>query len=524
MNLHTTTGAPKPPPRAPVLHPAYPAFYVQKPRDATIMRHFQAQNGCAMVNAGLACTWRVYPPPNALSQSDTRGGPTVPAMDVRTAQALVRFGLGRRGDEALPSDPDAWLSAQLHGPDPALIASAPSTLAGLTALREDRDRRRQIAADAAKANPTATGQPKEPPKQRLVYQADAAAELANALTTPAPFRERLVWFWTNHFTVSIRQGGCAALAGAFIEEAIRPHVTGRFTDLLLAVMRHPAMLLYLQNAESVGPNSPAGQRSHRGLNENLARECLELHTVSPAAGYSQADVTNFARILTGWSVDLRGDPPGFRFRPQAHEPGAFTLLGQSFPPGEEGGVAALTFLSGHPSTHRFLATKLVRQFVADQPPPDAVRRIEGVLRDTRGDLGAAAAALITLDAAWQPATKLRTPQDLVVATLRAIDPPTDALPNLVGTLGALGQPVWNAPAPNGWSDQAADWSGPEAMMRRIDWSYAVAGRFGQADAAAIADANLGPLLRPATLDAVRHAGSRRDALTLLLASPEFQRR
>jgi uncharacterized protein (DUF1800 family) len=186
--------------------------------------------------------------------------------------------------------------------------------------------------------------------------------------------------------------------------------------MLVAVMRHPAMLRYLNNAGSVGPDSPAGKGGKRGLNENLARECLELHTVSPAAGYTQADVTSFAKILTGWSIDLRASPPGFRFRPFAHEPGTHVVMGQSFPEGEEGGLAALHFRAGHPATHRFLAGKLVRHFVADEPSPDAVRRIEGVLRDTHGDLGAAAAALTTLDAAWHPAAKLRTPQDFVIAT------------------------------------------------------------------------------------------------------------
>ncbi len=267
------------------------------------------------------------------------------------------------------------------------------------------------------------------------------------------------------------------MACAFIEEAIRPHVTGRFEDMLFAVMRHPAMLMYLNNAASVGPDSVAGQRRHRGLNENLARECLELHTVSPAAGYTQADVTSFAKILTGWSIDLRADPPGFRFRPFAHEPGAQTSWDAAFPPGEEGGVAALHFLANHPATHRFLARKLVRHFVADEPPADAVRQIEGVLRDTGGNLGAAAGALITLEAAWQPGAKLRTPQDFVVASLRALDLPDDqrATVNLQGILAGLGQPFMNAPQPNGWSDHAGDWAAPEAMMRRIDWAYGVSG-------------------------------------------------
>jgi uncharacterized protein (DUF1800 family) len=359
-----------------------------------------------------------------------------------------------------------------------------------------------------------------------VYRRDAIAELANALTTEAPFRERLVWFWTNHFTISLRRGQCAAVAGAFVEEAIRPHITGRFADMLMAVMRHPAMLMYLDNAGSVGPDSPAGERSHRGLNENLARECLELHTVSPAAGYSQADVTSFAKLLTGWSIDLRADPPGFRYRPFAHEPGQQIVMGRAFPPGEEGGVAALLFLADLPATHRFLATKLVRHFVADDPPADAVRRIESVLRDTRGNLGQAAAALTTLDAAWRPQTKLRTPLDFVVATLRALDapPPNVDQPYLIGTLAGLGQPLWTAPQPNGWPDRATDWASPEALLRRIDWSYAVAGRLTGPDPADVAEASLGPLLQPATLEAMHRAGSRRDALTLLLSSPEFQRR
>jgi uncharacterized protein (DUF1800 family) len=373
---------------------------------------------------------------------------------------------------------------------------------------------------------------KPPPEQRRVrplFEAEARAELENALTTGAPFRERLVWFWTNHFTVSAR-GGTAAVSGAFVEEAIRPNVTGRFESILLAVMHHPAMLIYLNNARSVGPDSPAGQRRHLGLNENLARECMELHTVSPAAGYTQADVTSFAKILTGWSIDLRSDPPGFLFRPLAHEPGAQTMMGHRFPPGEQGGVAALQFLANHPATHRFLATKLARHFVADDPPPDAVRHIEGALRDTGGNLGAAAGSLITLEAAWQPGGKLRDPQDYVIACLRALDLPPGQRTgmNLPGILGGLGQPFWNAPQPNGWGDRASDWAAPEAMMRRIDWAYGVAGRVAGPqngrDAAELADANLGPLLTADTLQAVRHAGSRRDAMTLLLTAPEFQRR
>ena len=435
-------------------------------------------------------------------------------MDTQTVQALIRFGLGRRGDEPLPSDPAAWLHQQLaQPPAPLRTDPPPTTAAGLEALRYDRQ------------NKGAKGQR----LSRSMFDVQARAELAYALTTPAPFRERLVWFWTNHFTVSIR-GGTAAVACAFVEEAIRPHVTGRFETMLLAVMRHPAMLIYLNNAQSVGPDSPAGQRTHRGLNENLARECMELHTVSPAAGYTQADVTNFAKILTGWSIDLKDDPPGFRFRPLAHEPGWIPLMGRQYPPGEAGGIEALRFLANHPSTHRFLATKLAQHFIADTPSPETVRPIEAALRDTGGNLGAAAAAVVALPAAWQPGAKLRTPQDYVIATLRmlALPAPEQEAMNVPGILAGLGQPFFNAPQPDGWSDRAASWAAPEAMMRRIDWAYTVSGRVaspdGGRDAAELAEANLGPLLSPATLQAVHHAGSRRDAMTLLLSSPEFQRR
>lgn len=425
-------------------------------------------------------------------------------MDVAAFHALNRFGFG---PGAPPTDPKAWLQAQLSEPDTG-PSPAPSTVMALEALKYDRE------------NKPSPGQS----QSRALYRQDALALLSNALTTETPYRERLVWFWTNHFTVSTRQGGCAGVIGAFVQEAIRPHVTGRFQDMLLAVMRHPAMLLYLENAGSVGPDSKAGQRSHRGLNENLARECMELHTVSPASGYTQADVTNFARILTGWSVDLKGDPLGFRFRPFAHEPGEIMLMGRTFPPGEAGGVAALEFLGTHPATYHHLAAQLTCHFLADQPSAEAMQPIETVLRDTGGDLGAASRALIELPAAWQPQTKLRSPAELLIASYRALGM-EQAPPQALGSLALLGQPMWSAVQPDGWPDKASGWIGPEAMMRRVDFAFAVAGRATeQTDPGAIAEAALGPVLRPATLTAVQRAGSRREAVALMLASPEFQRR
>ena len=430
-------------------------------------------------------------------------------MDLSAAQALIRFGLGRRGTEAPPTDPRGWLLAQIVNPDPAQFPkNLPTAADGLILLREQN--RLLLPAGSSLVQP--------------VLQEDIRVQTAGLLTTAAPFRERLVWFWANHFTVSLRGGGTAATIGPYIREAIRPNVTGPFFGMLLAVMRHPAMLMYLDNTASVGPNSPAGLRSHGGLNENLARECMELHTLSPASGYTQADVTAFAAVITGWGVDMNAAQPGFQFRADAHEPGPKSVFGRTFPPGEIGGVLALEFLANHKATHHHLATQLVRHFVADDPPPAAVAVIEGVLRDTGADLGAAARALVTLEAAWTPLQKFRAPQDYAVAVLRALDLPEDKRPPLQGVLGGLGQPLWNAPLPNGWTDEAGEWAGPEPMMRRLDWGYTLAGRFSQQEPLDVADASLGPLLRPATREAMHHAGSRRDALTLLFTSPEFQRR
>jgi uncharacterized protein (DUF1800 family) len=435
-------------------------------------------------------------------------------MDTQAVQALTRFGLGRRPGEPLPSDPAAWLIGQIDGPDPARFAVTPTAIEGIRARQKD-------LADLRAGNMLAKG---EPSRVQKLFRADAECQLANMVATDAPFRERLVWFWTNHFTVSLRNGAVHQTVGPFVRTAIRPHVTGRFHDLLLAVMRHPAMLVYLDNAGSIGPDSPIGRRTGKGLNENLARESLELHTLTPASGYTQADVTNYARILTGWSVNLRAPEPGFFFRKAAHEPGAKTVLGRTWPPGEAGGLAFLAFIADHPATHRALATRLVQYFVADVPPPDAVRQIEGVLRDTHGHLGEAAKALVKLEAAWRPQTKMRTPQDFAVAALRASGLTPEQSPNLLGSLGFLDQPLWTAPQPNGWADEAQSWATPAALLRRVDFAYNVAGRMGDADPMAVADTALGPFLKPATAETIRRAGSRREALAMVFASPEFQRR
>ena len=447
-------------------------------------------------------------------------------MDTNAAVAFVRFGLGRRLDEQVPDDPKGWLLGQLRAPDPLPLAGATSTSDALglatRAITETHQAEREGRGKGE--------QPKLPQDMegaravRHMANKDVQDLLSNALVTQAPFRERLVWFWANHFTVATRNRIITATAGAYVREAIRPHVTGNFRDMLLAVMRHPAMLEYLDQAKSSGPDSMAGMARKQGLNENLARECLELHTVTPASGYTQADVTAFARVLTGWSVEIKTEPRGFVFRSNRHEPGQQVVMGRTWPDGEEGGVALLTWLADHPATHRHLAEKLARHFVSDDPPPAQIRVIEGVLRDTRGDLGAVSAALVSLPGAWTPLTKLRSPQDYVIATLRAAGASPSAVPLLAQAVSGLGQGVFQAPFPIGWPDRATDWANPEAMLQRVDFAYGVAGHSASLDPMQVAETCLGPLLRQETAAQLRAAGSRRDALTLLMTSPEFQRR
>jgi uncharacterized protein (DUF1800 family) len=440
-------------------------------------------------------------------------------MDINAAIAFNRFGLGRRRNEPVPADPRAWLRAQIDSPDPTPTAGGMPSAQALGLV--------WAATEAGKAAAMVDGQKMKTPEQMALNEfqkAEIAALLANAIETPAGFRERLVWFWTNHFTIAAKGRPAAACAGAYVREAIRPNVTGRFRDMLQAVMRHPAMLSYLDNAGSVGPDSVVGERRHAGLNENLARECLELHTVTPAAGYTQEDVTSFARILTGYSIEMREEPRGFRWRPLSHEPGQQTVMGHTWPDGEEGVVAILNWLADHPSTQRHLAEKLVRHFVSDDPSPHDVARIEAVLHNTDGDLAETSKALIDLPSAWAPLTKLRSPQDYVVATMRAVGANPAMEPHLQGMVAHLGQPVFGAPFPIGWPDRGADWAGPEALLQRVDFAYQFAARVTDQEPAAVGEHILGPLLSAETLTEIRRAGSRQDGLTLLLSAPEFQRR
>ena len=375
----------------------------------------------------------------------------------------------------------------------------------------------------------------KPPPLNIIqktYRAEALARLQRAIIADCGFVERLVAFWSNHFCISANKGELARMwAGSFEREAIRPHVLGRFGDMLKAIEQHPAMLFFLDNQQSLGPDSRAGQNRKRGLNENLAREIMELHTLGVGGGYSQDDVTSLARIITGWTFAGRqgqlGAPGSFVFNANAQQPGAQRLLGKTY---EDNGVAqgeaALADIARHPSTAKFIATKFARHFVADDPPPALVARLQDVFRKSDGDLRALTSALLDSNEAWQaPLTKVRSPYEFLVAAGRLLAQIPDDPGRYLGGLNVLGQPLWSPAGPNGFPDTNAAWAAPEGMKLRLDISAQIASRLA---------ANIDPrdLLELAAAGAasgetrrtIELAESRQQALALLLMSPEFQRR
>ena len=364
------------------------------------------------------------------------------------------------------------------------------------------------------------------------FRAEALARLQRAMIADCGFTERLVTFWSNHFCISANKGELARIwAGSFEREAIRPHVLGRFVDMLKAAEQHPAMLFFLDNQQSLGPDSRAGQNRKRGLNENLAREIMELHTLGVGGGYTQDDVTSLARIITGWTFAGRqgqlGTPGTFVFNTNAHQPGAQLLLGKSYADnGVAQGEAALKDIARHPSTAKFIATKFARHFVADEPPPSLVARLQEVFRKSDGDLGALAAALLDSDQAWQaPQTKIRSPYEFLVATGRLLMQLPDDPTRYLGGLNLLGQPLWTPAGPNGFPDTNAAWAAPEGMKLRLDIAAQVASRLADnVDPRNLLELVAADAASPETRRTVERAESRQQALALLLMSPEFQRR
>lgn len=481
----------------------------------------------------------------------------------QAASALNRFGIGARpGELQTLGDPRAWLLEQLA----TRTTDLPSAFSGLPSSRDylqrefayNRERvgERRSQRKSAPMKPGAdTGDAVEQFKTsfRKSFGQDLLAEIGAryraATTTHAGFAERLVHFWSNHFAISVDKRQASLYAAPMEREAIRPNVFGRFEDLLLAAETHPGMLRYLDNAQSVGDGSMFATRGARrlrrmadgdtprrklGLNENLAREILELHTLGVDGGYTQADVTELARGITGWGTPQARDmrtgqaiDSAFVFRAAAHEPGARNVLGKRYAEGGvEQGRAIFADLARHPATARHLSLKLARHFVADILPAPLVERMTAAYLGSDGDLRRVYRAMIESDQAWGAgARKFKTPDDFLVSAFRAGGIEVGARPEaVVALLRQLGQPPFTPRSPAGFADTAADWTGPDALWKRVQVAQALAQRIPpqRLEPLRVAQETLGNALDADTGTALRRAESARDGMALLFASPAFQ--
>lgn len=428
--------------------------------------------------------------------------------------------IGRDGREAVLSQLDGYSYSDQSG----LLSSA-------DILQQLRERQREVKA-AREANAGNAAANKQIFKQknefvRTQFESEAAYRQQVATSSTRPLIERLTDFWAGHFCISCSKGeSVRVIAGAYEREAIRPHVTGRFRDMLGAVMHHPAMLAYLDNQVSFGPNSKAGQRQKKGLNENLGRELLELHTVGVNAGYSQADVTNAARIITGWGIagDQAPQPGSFQFQANRHEPGAFQVMSRTFAEGgEEQGEALLDMLAAHPATARHIAGKLVRHFVGDKAPPSLNETVAKRFQETSGDLRETVAALVKADEVWaEPPAKVIPPYDMAICCERILALQTDPR-KIVNFTRVLGQPLWTPRSPNGFPDNDLAWAAPNALVKRFDYALQLAGQAKSApEPMALAESLLGPALSPDLKTAIKRSASRREALATIVMSPDLQ--
>jgi uncharacterized protein (DUF1800 family) len=468
-----------------------------------------------------------------------------------SAIAVTRFGLGATPGELATAtqSPREWLASQITRDGAEQSSSLPDSAERFAVFAEYQEQAKALKKDGAISEPPAiapAGQVsdqqgaaiQEQRKQLLQPVLDGVRDeiferTRLAASTSSPFCERWALFWGNHFTVSTVKLQSAVFAGPFEREAIRPHVFGRFEDMLVASTTHPGMLVYLDQERSAGPDSMAGERRHMGLNENLAREILELHTVGADAGYTQADVTEFARALTGYSIggprestDRQGR---FLYRPQLHEPGTRTVMGRQYAQEGEGQARAiLADLAASPKTAEHIARKLAIHFVADDPPRALVGRLRESYLNSGGDLAHVAQALVEAPEAWTPeAGKFKTPYEFVVSGYRAAGAaPSDPAKEVVQPLTFLGQRPFAAPQPNGWSDLASDWAAPDALVKRLSWASRFSATYVPKDTPPVdvAVATLGDRLSTGARTAIARAETRFEAFSILLMSPEFQRR
>ena len=333
-------------------------------------------------------------------------------------------------------------------------------------------------------NPSEEQQKKANQWRQQTFKEAWQARLMRAMESPYQLREVMVDFWFNHFNVFAHNGMTILWLSNYEDAAIRTHALGKFRDLLGATAKHPAMLFYLDNWRNTAPNSPGAKGPFQGLNENYARELMELHTLGVDGGYSQADVESLARTLTGWSMVHQAQPTteesGFIFAANRHDSSAKTLLGQALSGrGIEEGERALDLLSGHPSTANHISYKLAQFFVADTPPAGLVSRLADRFLESEGDIAQTLLALFNSDEFWDAKyyqRKFKTPYQYVLSMVRAMgvtDPSQEVLTRLNGSMNQLGMPLYRCRTPDGYDQTENAWLSPDVMMRRVSMAITV---------------------------------------------------
>lgn len=448
---------------------------------------------------------------------------------MRSTLAAIRFGTGLSPEIPAPRGPQDLLRG-LRAPDDVARSFPVESWVDRFARLDEWGRLRRARRDSDDALEAFQA------VNRIVsggYHKDLQNAVLRGVTTTAGFRERLHWFWASHFAVSDGGGHLRRNIASYHEEALRPHLAGRFADLLTAAVTHPAMLVYLDQTRSIGPNSVRGRRGG-GLNENLAREVLELHTLGVGGGYTQADVGQLAELLTGLSLAKDGS---MAFRRNLVEPGAETVLARSYggdTPNRHDIIAVLADLSVHPKTARHVSFKLARHFVADVPDAGLVQAMTDAWTRSDGDLMQVYAAMLEHPAAWAPGLrKARQPLDMVVAAVRAAGAASQlgdlrlgqVRRGLTEPMQRMGQPWLRPPGPDGWPEEAEAWITPQGLAARLDWiAQFVEGMETPIDPRVFVDTALGPLAGPRTRFAADAAEDRQAGIGLVLAAPEFQRR
>ena len=454
--------------------------------------------------------------------------------------AVNRFGYGARGDELAQAekDPKEWLKANLL--PIAFTGNSPHSndilIEHAKYQKEKKRKKKQQSKNSQsgnmQANDMQSGNMKDKKKtknfSRLALRNMSADTLKQAIASSNSVSWRLLDFFSNHFSVTAHGQLMVGLAATLEREAIAPHLLGNFEDMLLAVVQHPGMLIYLNNEKSFGPNSRIAKKHKKGLNENLAREIMELHTLGVDGGYSQKDVIELAKGITGWSVKRPGKErgEGFVFRAYGHEPGTRELLGKKYSQqGITQGKKMLGDLAMQPATAKYICYKLAHHFVSPNPPASLLKEMEATWLKTNGNIKAVMHCLFDADEAWlNTAQKYKTPREFVISTLRSLSLKKFKDKALLAALINLGQQPFNAGSPAGYSDDEQDWLGSSALMARIDWSSMISGYSKRVNAEDVMNRSIGKSISQLTYNSVMRAESRQQALTLLLMSPEFQRR